>query len=386
MADNVPMTSEGRMATCIAKIILGLIAGISQTGRAQVSSTDNSWATTSQQVDPSGAANPTRTHTTHTEVNGRVIEKTIVEAMGPDGRYVPYSEIERESVHVNDTTVRDIERSYGRTRDGRRSLTQEIQEESRSLPDGERKVTRTTSNPDGNGALQVVQRALIDSKQVSPGVRDTKTTLFSADGSGGLAPRVQIEEREKQTDATTAEITKSTSLSDGAGHWTLSEVREGTTRQEAGGESTKEERVLRLDVNGKMAVAVRTVSKKSAVGQGEQSESTETYSTNVPGQAGDEGLRLVRRESTAQRAGASGGHSTTRRVEQPNPGDPGAGLRVTQEAIDIVRPGANGTATQTSRILTPDSNGQLKAVWVDMGKSDKPAAVKVDTVVARKPK
>jgi hypothetical protein len=383
MADNVLM-SDSRLAIRGAVILLGLVSGV-QAGHAQVSSSNNSWETTSQQADPGGTANPTRTRTTHTEVNGRVIEKTVVEAMGPDGRYVPYSEIERESVRVNDTTVRNVERSFGRTPDGQRTLTQETQEESRSFPDGGKKVMRTTSNPDGNGALQVVQRAEIDSKVVSPGVRDTKTTLFSADGSGGLAPSIQVEEREKQTDPNHVEFTKSTSLADGFGHWTLSEVREGSTRQEPGGGRTKDERVLRPNADGKMAVAERSVSKQST-GPGEHHDTTETYSTNVPGQAGDEGLRLVRRESTVRRTSGSGEHSTTRRVEQPNPGDPGAGLEVTQEAIDIVRPGANGVASQTSTILTPDSSGQLKAVWVDLGKTDNPAVVKVDTAPAKKPK
>jgi hypothetical protein len=377
------MLSKGRLATRRALIVLWLVAGIAQTGRAQSNSTGNSWSTTSQQVDQTGTANPTRTRTTHSEEDGRVIEKTVVEAKGPDGRYVPYSEIERESVRVNPTTVRNVERSYGRTPDGQKTLTQETKEESRSFPDGERKMTRTTSNPDGNGGLQVVQRALIDSKQIGPGVRDTRTTVFSADGSGGLAPTVQIVERERQTDAKAVEFTKSTSLSDGAGHWTLSEVREGTTRPEAAGGSTKEERVLRPDADGKMAVAERTVSKQSA---GEQNGTTETYSTNVPGQAGDEGLRLVRRESTVQRNGGSGERNTTRRVEQANPGDPQAGLHLTQEAIDIVRPGANGTATQTSTIVRSDSTGQLTVVWVDMGHTDNAAMVKTVTVPANKSK
>jgi len=383
MADNVPMLSNGRLATRRALIVLWLVVGISQTGRAQSNSTENSWSTTSQQVDQTGTANPTRTRTTHSEADGRVIEKTVVEAKGPDGRYVPYSEIERESVRVNGTTVRNVERSYGRTPDGQRTLTQETKEESRSLPDGERKMTRTTSNPDGNGALQVVQRALIDSKEVSPGVRDTRTTVFSADGSGGLAPTVQIVERERQTGTKAVEFSKSTSLSDGAGHWILSEVREGTTRPETDGGSTKEERVLRPDANGKMAVAERTVSKHSA---GEQSGTTETYSTNVPGLAGDEGLRLVRRESTVQRNGGSGERSTTRRVEQTNPGDPQAGLHLTQEAIDIVRPAANGTAAQSSTIVTSDSTGQRTVVWVDMGHTDNASVVKTVTVPANKSK
>jgi hypothetical protein len=379
------MSSGRRSDVLQAFIVLLGIGGICQFASTQDTSSQQSWTTSSQLTDVNGTANPTRSTTTHTEIDGRSVEKTVVEARGPDGRYVPYSEIERESVRVNQTTVRDVERSYGRTPDGQRVLTQETREESRSLPDGEKKVTRTTSNPDGNGALQVVQRALVDSKQVSPGVRETKTTLFSADGSGRLGPSMQIEERERKTEAGTVETTKSTSLVDGAGHWTVSEVREGITRKEAGGPITTEERVLRPDSNGKMAVAERTVTKQSEAGPGGQNQTTETYSTNVPGQAGNEGLELVRRESTVQRTGASGAHDTTRRVEQTNPGDPGAGLQLTQEAIDIVRPRSNGTASETSVVRSADSNGNLNTVWIDIGHTNNPAAVKVDTAPAKKP-
>jgi hypothetical protein len=231
----------------------------------------------------------------------------------------------------------------------------------------------------------VVQRALIDSKQVSSDVRETKTTLFSADGSGGLAPTVQIAERERSANSTTVEFSKSTSLSDGAGHWTLSEVRNGITRQEAGG-ATREEQVLRPDANGRLTTAERTVSRQSAGGPGEQNNKTETYSTNVPGQAGDEGLKLVRRETTVKGTSASGARSTMQRVEQPNPGDPGAGLQVTQEAIDIVRPGADGVAQQQSSISTSGPDGRMNTVWIDVGKSDKPATVQVDTRPATKAK
>jgi hypothetical protein len=232
----------------------------------------------------------------------------------------------------------------------------------------------------------VVQRALIDSKQVSSDVRETKTTLFSADGSGGLAPSVQIAERERSANSTTVEFSKSTSLSDGAGHWTVSEVREGITRQEAGGGTTKEEQVLRPDPNGRLTTAERTVSRQSAGSPGEQNNKTETYSTNVPGQAGDEGLKLVRRETTVKGTSASGARSTMQQVEQPNPGDPGAGLQVTQEAIDIVRPGADGVAQHQSSISTSGPDGRMNTVWIDVGKSDKPAAVKVDTRPATKAK
>ena len=192
---------------------------------------------------------------------------------------------------------------------------------------------------------------------------------------------MQTEERERKTDATTVEYTKSTSLADGVGHWTVSERREGTTRQDSGG-TTKEERVLRPDADGKMALVERTVNKEPAGG----SRTTETYSTNIPGQAGDEGLHLARRESTMERNGSGGDRRTTKRVEQTNPGDPRAGLQVTQEAIDIVRPGPNGVARQQSTIVTRDANGNTNAVWVDMGNSAKPAAAKVETAPVKKSK
>lgn len=375
-----------RLLKTFALISLSVVLGVAQICVAQDTSGSKSWTSTSEQGSPSGAANPTRTSQSHTEGDGRVIDKSSVETLGPDGRYVPYQDTERESVRVNDTTVRNIERTFGRGPDGQRTLIQERQEESRSLPGGEQKVISTTFNPDANGALQVVRRELTDSKQVSPGVRDTKTTVFTPDVNGGLAPTVQIEEREKQSDATTVEFKKSTLISDGAGHWTLSEVREGTTKQESGQGSNKEERVLRPDSNGKLALVERTVSKQVEAGAGEKRDVVETYSTNVPGQAGDDSLQLVQRESTVRHSSATGAETTTRQVERPNPGDPSAGLRVTQEAIDIVRPGGNGVAEQKSTILTSDSDGRMNAVWVDMGKSDKPAAVQVDTRTTAKPK
>lgn len=367
-------------------LVLVPVLGLAQTCLAQDNSGSNSWAANSQQADPGAAGNPTRSSESHTEANGRVIDKTSVETLGPDGRYIPYSDTEKESVRVNDTTVRNIERTFGRDADGHRVLIQEKQEESRSLPDGEQKVVRTTSNPDANGALQVIQRELVDSKQISPGVRDTKTTVFSADGNGGLAPTVQVEEREKQSAPGTVEFKKSTLLSDGTGHWNLSEVREGATKEESGQGRTKEERVLRPDGEGKLAVVERTVSKQSEAGPGEKRETVETYSVNVPGSAGDNGLQLVRRENTVHRATATGEQTTTRQVERPNPGAPGDSLHVTEEAIDIVRPGGNGVAEQKSTILTSDPDGRLGVVWIDVGKTNNPSAIQVDTSATAKPK
>lgn len=372
----------GRLVKSSALVLLTAALGIPQICPAQDTSGNQSWTAVSQQGLPGGVLNPTRTNETHTEADGRVVDKTSVERLGPDGRYVPYSDTEKESRRINDTTVRSVERTFARDSDGHRILIQERQEESRSLPGGERKVTRTISNPDANGRQQVVQREVEDSKQLSPGLRVTNTTLLAPDGNGGFSAAVQTEQRETKSSDGTVESKKSTLLPDGTGAWKLSEVRESTTKQD-GQVRSKDERVLRPDSNGKLAAVEHTINRQAQTGAGERRDTTETYSTNVPGVAGDGNLQLVQRETTVQRTTSEGARSTVRQIEQSRPGDLSNDLHVTQEAIDIVRPGASGTADESHIILTPGSAGR---VWIDTGKTDNPSAIKVDTNTSTKPR
>jgi len=361
-------------------LIAGVLASPLALGQtAAEGSANTSWSSTTQQSDAQGATNPTRTKTTHSEINGRIVDRTSIERLGPDGQYVPYSEIERESVKVNETTTRTVERTFGRGADGQRILVQERQAESRELTGGAKKSVVTTSNPDADGQLQVVQREETNSNQSGLGVQRTSTTIYSQDGSGSLAPTVHIEMQSRQTDKTTTEYKKSTSLADGAGNWTLSEIREGTTRADAGGVESKEERVLKPGLDGKLELVERTVSKGTKSADGSDRETTETYSKDVPGVVGNNGLSLVRRDSKVAFKNSAGKQTTTRTVEGANPGNPESGLRVTQQAIDIVRPGANGVAQTQSTINAPDVNGDNHTVWVDTGKMDNVPTVTVDT-------
>jgi hypothetical protein len=352
-----------------------MVLGFAQFALAQ---NNQSWTSTSQQDSPNATINPLRTTESHTESDGRVMNRNSVQTMGMDGRYVPYSDIESQTVRVNDSTVRSIQRAFGRDVDGHRVLIQEKQEEIRSLPGGAQSVTRTFSNPDANGALQVVQRESEDSKQISPGVRVTNSTIFSPDINGGLSAAVRTEQRERRASDGTIESSKSTLLNDGTGAWKLSEVHESTSRPESPELRTNEERIFRPDSTGKLALAERTVSHESQANGGEKRETVDTYSTNVPGVAGDSSLQLVERSTAVQRNSA-GTQSTIRQVEQPNPGSIGGSLHVTQEAIDIVRSDASGNARQSSTILTPAPDGRMGQVWVDTGKTDNPAAIQVDT-------
>lgn len=346
---------------------------------------DQSWTSTSQQGSPGSAINPTRTHQSHSESNGRIIDKTTVEHLGPDGRYVPFSDTERETVRVNDTTVRTVERTYGRDADGRRTMSQEQRQESRSLPGGEQSVTRSFSSPDSNGSMQVTRRESEHSSQISPGVHVTTSTVQTPDMNGGFSASLRTEQRDTRASDGTVQSRKSTLLPDGNGGWQVSEVRETTTTPEGSGARTTEERVLRPDSDGKLSLVERRVDKESD-DAGEKRETKDTYSTTVPGEAGDSGLQLVRRETTVRRPDSGGGQTTTTKVEQPQPGSFSPELHVTEQAIDIVRPGANGTAKETHTISTVDAAGNLNQVSVDMGKTTNPSAVQVDIAPAPKSK
>ena len=348
---------------------------------------DNSnWSSSSQRQDPNGNLNPLRTRESHTESNGRTIDRQTTETLGPDGQYIPYLETETESVRVDANTVRTVQRTFGRSPDGSRTLVQQSQAESRTLPGGDMNLTRTTSNPDANGSLQVVQREVQHTRQISPDVKEIQTTVLTPDINGGLAPSMQIHEQDKKNADGTIAFKKSTSLPDGAGNWQVGEVREGTRKEENGKELSRDERVLRPDSTGDLTTVERTVTRQTETAPGESRKTTETFSTDVPGVGGNNGLQLVQRDITVHRTSSAGDQTTTHQVEQSMPGAPTDGLRITGQTVDTVRPGAGGIANQQRTITTTDANGNTNQVWVDVGKTDNPAVVHVDTKPSAKPK
>jgi len=341
-----------------------------------------SWTTITE--SHTSNTNPMRTTGSHRQSGKGTVDSQSVERLGVDGHYEPYFDIEKESVQVNDATIRTVERTFGRDGSGQKILTQVTEEEKQSLPAGDEKVVRTTSNADLDGHLQVVQREVTDTKKTSPDVQEKKTTVFLSDGRGGMAPSMQIQQREKRSGDHTVEVQKTTLLLDGAGNWQVGEIRQATIRQEGKNGST-EERVSRPDSEGKLGEVSRTVSEESESASGEMRNTAETYSVDVRGSAPDGSLHLVERATTAQRTSSTGEQTTEQQVEQPNPGDPGSGLRVITRTTDTVRPGPSGAqATQTIQVR--DANGSFGVVSVDTTKSDNIHAIQVQIAPSEKPK
>jgi hypothetical protein len=349
----------------ISVILCVGLAVSAQAQDAQANRSDGSWTATTENSVTN--ANPSRTTESHVKSGNRSVDTQRVEVLGLNGRYQPDSETEKETVQVNATTTRTVVRTYMWDGNGRRKLAQVTEEEARSTASGDAQTVRKTLTSDVNGSLRVVQRETADTRKTSPDVQETKTTVYLADGNGGFTTFRQTQELQKRSADHRLEETKTTLLPDGNGNWKVGEVKEKTI-QDDGKNRTTEERVSRPDLEGRLSEFSRTVGQEAETTAGEKNNTIDTYSTNVPGLAGDGRLHLNQRVTTVQKKN-SDGETTEQQVEQPNPGNPNDGRQVRAKTKYIVRYGASGSQ-QTKTVQERDVNGNFNVVSVEKRKLD----------------
>jgi hypothetical protein len=244
----------GTCSSCCSNAVLA------QTPDFPAADSNKSWTATTESKADYG--NPTRTFVSHTQNGNRTVDERSLQTRGAEGNLTPYQDIETETVRVNATTTRTTTRTFVQDGNGSKTLFQITEERKQSLPGGDSKVERTTSNSDANGNMQVVQREVQQTRNTSPDVEETKTTVMLPSINGGLAPAMQIRERQERS-GNTVEIQKTTLLPDGAGTWQVGEVRQSTIKDE-GRDRTTEERVSRPDSEGKLQEITRTVGRQLA--------------------------------------------------------------------------------------------------------------------------
>ena len=319
----------------------------------------------------------------HSQTGNRTLEERSVQIRGSGGHFEPYQDIEKETLQVDTTTMRTTTRTFGRDVNGRKTLVQVIEEETHTLPGGDSNVIRITSNPDVNGKLQPVQRKIMGTKGLSTEVEETNATVMLPSANGGLAPASKTHAIRKRAANDTVETETTTWLLDVNGKWQLSEIRQNTTTQEAK-DRRIEEKVFRSDAEGKLGEVSHVVSQDSVSTSGEKRSVVETYSIDVPGNSQDGSLHLVERKTSTESSSSTGERATELKVEQTNPGDPGAGLRVSVLVDGRMVPGPSGEqSTVTTRVR--DVNGSFAIVSVETTNSDKIPTIQVQQTPAEKP-
>jgi hypothetical protein len=319
----------------------------------------------------------------HSQTGNRTLEERAVDIRGSDGHFEPYQDIEKETLQVDTTTTRTTTRTFGRDVNGRKTLVQVTEEEKHTLPGGDSNVIRITSNPDVNGKLQPVHRKTMETKRVSTDVEETNATVMLPSANGGLAPASKTHAIRKRAANDTVETETTTWLLDVNGKWQLSEIRQNTVRQEAK-DRRIEERVFRSDAEGKLGEVSHVVSQDSESTSGEKRSVVETHSIDVPGNSQDGSLHLIERKTSTDSSSSTGERATELKVEQTNPGDRGAGLRVSVLVDGRMVPGPSGEQS-TVTIRARDVNGSFAIVSVETMRSDKIPTIQVQQTPAEKP-
>ena len=327
--------------------------------------------------------NPMRMIESHRQNGNRTVDTRSVEIPGSDGHFEHYQDIERETLQVDATTARITTRTFCRDVNRRKTLVDVTEEEKHTGPGGDSKIDRITSASDLNGRLQPVRREIVETQNTDMDMEETNSTVMLADGNGGLAPAIKTRELRKRAASDTVETEKTTWLLDVNRNWQVNEVRHATTRQE-GTNRTTEERLSRLDSQGKLREVSHVVVKESESASEEKRSVVETYSIDVPGTAPDGSLHFIERKTSTESLSPTGERATDKKIEQVNPGDPSSGLRVSVLVDGKMVPGPLGERS-TVTIRARDVNGNFGIVSVDTTTSDRIPTIQVQQTPAGKP-
>ena len=135
----------------IASILCVMSALSAQAQQAQATATNESWtATTETSV---ADLEPSRTMESHVKSDKRTLDRRRLEVLGPNGRYEPTFETEKETIQVDATTTRTVVRSYNWDANGQKNLVGVTEEEARASAGADAHFDRTISSTDGNGNL-----------------------------------------------------------------------------------------------------------------------------------------------------------------------------------------------------------------------------------------
>ena len=346
---------------------------------AQPSAASGSSASTAQtSVDD---ANSTRTTETHSTSSNGTVDNLTLEQLDGNGGYSRQFETEKDTIKVDPSTTRTVERTYQYDANGQKSLVQVNEETRTSAADGNSQVVRTTSKADGEGKLQLIQRDNAATTATSPDSQETKSTSYLIDSNGNLVPSLQTVEQQKRGADNTIQANTTTLLPDSSGAWKVGEVKQSTVKQD-GKNRTSDESVSRADLEGHFSEVSRTVSQVTEVAPGEVKKTVETYSPDLPGSQPDGTLHLNSRVTTVQKKDSTG-EVTEQQIEQPKLDEPRSGLQVSGTSKSVVHYTISGTQT-TKTDQTRDVNGILNPATVETQKTDKVPAADAQTAPSEK--
>jgi hypothetical protein len=321
----------------------------------------------SQQSSVGGAVNETTCSQTK---DGRKLESKSIQlstaAGGPGSSY----QEKDETVQVGPDTTRTVKTLLAPDADGYMRPIRVTVEETRQLPGGKESVVRTVSTPDLNGQLHVAQKEVSQTTPKGPGEQETHTTLLMPGSNGQLAPVIKTDQIE-QKKGDEVQIRATQSRPDANGGWAPSLVQETVRKPGKDGSTTEEQKLYQPGLGGKLQLSRRKLTRQWTDKKGAQQSVEETYSGNAPGANHDAGgqLGLAERVSTTRKPGKNGAQEVRQKIETSNYGAPWAGLTVSGQVDETIRPAGNGRVETDQKVYAPNGNGRLSQISVFTGQA-----------------
>jgi hypothetical protein len=301
---------------------------------------------------------------TRTESGGREIVTETIEVPGPDGAFKMFSEITTETVHVGLDSVQIKSDVFGTDSDGRRKLIRVTQADQAKSPDGSSQILENTWTVDLNGRLELSQRVLQEIKS-GPNLKQTDVTIYRRGVNEDLRESERVQQTERQVSPNVVQNESSRFVRDSNGRWQTIEARNQEVRTAGATERIEVATIQRLDPNGALTPAERSVTRRS-VANGQDQLVIETYSRNV-GAAVSDPLALNQRLRVTTVGTADGGRQTIRELETRNPVAPNEPLGVVERTVETVRTIGRDRWEVQRQDFGLDGNGRLAPVITENG-------------------
>ena len=193
-------------------------------------------------------------------------------------------------------------------------------------------------------------------------MRQTETTLLVLGLNETLRETERTENTERRMNAGAVRYDSTHLVRDVNGRWQPIETRRGEAREIGASERMEEETIQNPDMNGKLAVDERNVTRRSTANEQDRLV-VETYVPYADGLLrSDSRLGLSQRVRGTSRATADGGRHTVEEVESRSyvvPSDP---MRVIRRTVTTVRQIGTDRWVTERQVFERDINGQLRLV------------------------
>jgi hypothetical protein len=210
-----------------------------------------------------GDAAPWRLVQTRSESGGREVVVETSELPGIEGRLTPIQEIVVETIRTAPNTAQTRGDVFGFAADHRRRLLETTESLREGLANGDTSAVHNTWTPDLNGRLGLTSRRIEQTRTAASDVYQTDTTLLAPSLNGTLRETERIEHTERRIDSGMVRHDSTHFVRDVNGRWQPIETRRGEAREIGALERMEEETIQRLDLNGKLAVDERNVTRRS---------------------------------------------------------------------------------------------------------------------------